>query len=112
VALGDRVDHTTVLGMVSRQCIEHLAAAGTDPSFFVRQRIRSLLVDQDKRSVKLAFTSSAAATANASHAQPQPCVRACVRACMPTTVCACLGGCVCARALSCVVHALSLCACS
>jgi hypothetical protein len=71
VALGDRVDHTTVLGMVSRQCIEHLAAAGTDPSFFVRQRIRSLLVDQDKRSVKLAFTSSAAATANASHAQPQ-----------------------------------------
>ena len=71
VALGDRVDHTTVLGMVSRQCVEHLAEAGTDPSVFVRQRIRSLLVDQDKRSVKLAFTSSAAAAANASHAQPQ-----------------------------------------
>ena len=71
VALGDRVDHTTVLGMVSRQCIEHLAEAGTDPSAFVRRCIRSLLVDQDKRSVKLAFTSSAAAAANASHAQPQ-----------------------------------------
>ena len=71
VALGDRVDHTTVLGMVSRQCVEHMAAEGTDPSVFVRQCIRSLLVDQDKRSVKLAFTSSAAAAANASHAQPQ-----------------------------------------
>jgi hypothetical protein len=71
VALGDRVDHTTVLGMVSRQCVEHMAEAGTDPSVFVRQCIRSLLVDQDKRSVKLAFTSSAAAAANASHAQPQ-----------------------------------------
>ena len=42
VALGDRVDHTTVLGMVSCQCVEHMAEAGTDPSVFVRQCIRSL----------------------------------------------------------------------
>jgi hypothetical protein len=70
-ALGDRVDQLTVLEMISRQCTQHMADAGTDTSVFVRQCIRTLLVDQNKRTVKQAFTSSATAAAAASHAQPQ-----------------------------------------
>ncbi len=72
-ALGDRVDHQTasVIEMISRQCAEHMADVGTDTSVFVRQCIRTLHVDQNKRTVNQALSSSAAAAAAASHAQPQ-----------------------------------------
>ena len=68
-ALGDRVDHGPITEMISRKCAEHMAGEGTDPSVFVRQCIRTLQVEQNKRSVKLTFASSAAAAV--SHGQPQ-----------------------------------------
>lgn len=46
-ALGDRVDHKPIIEMISRQCAEHLGDVGTDPSIFVRQRIRTLQVEQN-----------------------------------------------------------------